>query len=141
VASASAEVWIRNTLGLLRAIRANPDKIHITVPNEALATFTRFLHLWLATAAESTTFHWAARADVATVQSLISHWSTIDQLTADELEAIGCHWSPAEGQPFFEALTVGVLAALEQHESTRDMAAPLESQWRPYWGDGTGSTT
>lgn len=142
VPSSSAQVWIRNTLGLLRAIRAHRDELTIDVPDEALATFTRFLHQWLATATESETFFWAARAEITTVQSLMEHWGAIDRLTDDDLALMDCHWSPPEGQPFFEALTMAVLAALEGHAATQQLAGTLESQWRPFWSDnGDGVET
>lgn len=140
VASSAARVWIRNTLGILRALRAHPDAVRSPVSDEVLATFTRFLHQWLATAAESETFHWAARADVATVQSLMEQWAVIDGLSDDEMAALGCTWSPPEGHPFFEALTAGVLEALEEHAATRDLAGKLDAQWRPYLEGHAGSS-
>ena len=50
-------------------------------------------------------------------------------MSDQQLEALGIHWSPPEGQPFFHALTAGVLRALERHEETKELAARLSTQW------------
>ena len=58
-------------------------------------------------------------------------------MTDEQLELLGIHWSPREGEIFFRALTEGVLQALGRHEETKRLASLLGEQWAPH-PEGSG---
>jgi hypothetical protein len=96
-----------------------------------LDTFDRFLSDWKDVAAMANEFYWVAKAPASDVERIVEQWAAIDLMTDDQLAQLGCHWSPPEGTPFFEALTAGVLKAMEQHATTRQLAERLSKQWAP----------
>lgn len=130
VSSAAARTWIANTRRILAAVAAHPEVVE--VPGEVLDLFQSLLDQWEAVAVASEEFVWVARANLDEVNQVIEHWAVIDAMTDDQLERLGVHWSPPGGQPFFEALTSGVLRALERREETRRLATRLAQQWAPY---------
>jgi hypothetical protein len=60
----------------------------------------------------------------------------MDAMTDEQLERPGVHWSPPDGQPFFQALTTGVLEMLRRHDETSRLASRLVAQWAPFRTDG-----
>ncbi|MDQ1401707.1 MAG: hypothetical protein QOG03_23 [Actinomycetota bacterium] len=129
VSAAAARVWIENTSGILAAVRAHPEVIDGGIPDDVIELFQNFIESWRAVAVSDKEFHWTARADAAVVQRLVENWAAIDSLSDETLESLGVHWSPPEGEPFFHALTAGVLTGLEAREETRQLAAALETRW------------
>jgi DNA-binding NarL/FixJ family response regulator len=130
VRSAAARAWIDNTTAILTAVRAHPEVLDRPVPEDVLDLFDRFLSSWREVAAtETEDFYWVARGNVAEVRRLVENWTVIDLMSDEQLDALGIHWSGPEGQPFFHALTAGVLRALERHEETQELAARLSTQW------------
>ena len=128
-ASNAALVWIDNTTLILAAVRAHPEMLAEPVPSDVLDLFDRFLIAWRDVASASPDFYWVARAGAEEVTRLVESWATIDRIPDDRLHAVGVDWAPPEGRPFFEALTPGVLAALEAHAETQELAAALARQW------------
>jgi CheY-like chemotaxis protein len=131
VDAAAARVWIENTTKLLAAVRANPSVLPEPVPEDVLDVFDGFLADWRDIAAMANEFQWVAKASAADVERVVEQWAAIDLMTDEQLEQLGMHWSPPEGRPFFEALTAGVLEALEQHATTLQLAERLSQQWSP----------
>jgi CheY-like chemotaxis protein len=129
VDSGAALVWIDNTMRILHAVRQHPEVIDGTVDDDTFDAFDRFLTVWRDIAMVDTTFRWAARAEPADVNRLVESWALIDRIADDRLRALGCDWSPPDGQPFFHALTAGVLAALDAHAETRRLAEQLRPSW------------
>ena len=129
VTSAAARVWVENTSKIIAAVRARPDVLEEAVPDDVLDLFESFLEEWAAVAADTEVFRWVARADVAQVQRLVEHWAAMDRMSDEQLEALGVHWSPPEGAPFFRALTAGVLDAIAAREGMRQLADTLSRQW------------
>jgi hypothetical protein len=91
--------------------------------------FGGFLDEWAAVAAVDDAFHWAAAAPVATIEELVAAWAELDLLPDDTMARLGCHWSPPEAKPFFDALTLGVVAALERNDELEELAAGLPGDW------------
>ena len=136
VDSASARVWVPNTQKILDAVRAHPEVLERAVPADAFELFYSFLRQWGEIAATTEEFRWAARASAADVGRIVEYWAVIDRLTDEQLKLIGVHWSPPEGEPFFRALTAGVLQALGRQAETQRLAALLGEQWAPHGGQG-----
>jgi CheY-like chemotaxis protein len=131
VDSSAALVWIDNTQRILNAVRHHPEVLDDTVPDDVFDAFDRFLSTWRAVADTNPTFVWVARSDPTEVNHLVESWAVIDRLSDDGLHSLGCDWSPPEGDPFFRALTSGVLAAMEAHAETRRLAEDLRRSWEP----------
>lgn len=131
VDSSAALIWIENTKRILHAVRRHPEVLEEPVSDDVFDAFGRFLDTWQEVAATNATFSWIARAEPAEVNRLVESWAVIDRLTDAGLHTLGCDWSPPEGVPFFEALSAGVLTALDSHAETRRLADVL----RPAWGD------
>lgn len=127
--SEAARVWIPNTMAIVAAVDAHRDELGLDLPDGVTDLFHRYLREWLAVAESSDEFYWAATASAETTRQLIEVWAAIDALTDEQMEMLGCSWSPPAGTPFFEALTAAVLDALARHESMRDLVSSLEGQW------------
>jgi CheY-like chemotaxis protein len=132
VRAEAARIWVANTRRIVEAFAAHPDVVGATVPDDVLELFRSFLDEWAAVAEGADEFRWVARSPIADIKRIVSYWATIDGMTDHQLDELGVHWSPPEGQPFFQALTTGVLATLERHEVTERLAARLVEQWAPY---------
>ena len=130
VAGAAARTWIANSKAILSAVMERPGVVD--VPGDALGLFQSILDQWQEAAANAEEFLWVVRADVDEVTRIVEQWAAIDGMTDDQLELLGVGWSPPGGQPFFEALTAGVLRALERHEEARRLTDRLTEQWAPY---------
>lgn len=130
--SSAALVWIRNTAKIVECVREHKGELGLDVPDAVTELFLRYLQQWLDVAEVNDEFFWAASAEADNARRLIEYWAAIDALTDAQMEAIGCTWSPPEGEPFFVALTTAVLEALARHESTQDLVAALRDQ---NWGD------
>lgn len=130
--SSAARVWIRNTMRIVQCVQEHDATLNLGVPEAVTDLFLRYLKEWLDVADANDEFFWAAAAEADTARRLIEYWAVIDALSDEQMDAIGCSWSPPEGEPFFIALTTAVLEALARHESTRDLVATLRDQ---RWGD------
>ena len=128
VSSAAARVWIANTRHLLACLRDRPDVLDPPVPEDVLDAFEGFLDDW-ARSADTEEFLWVGRAPAEEVSRLVGHWAAVDSMTNEQLEHLGCSWSPPEGAAFFAALTEGTLKALAAHERTQELSARLSRQW------------
>jgi CheY-like chemotaxis protein len=129
VDSSAARVWVDNTATIVAALRAHPEVLPEPVPAEVLDLFDRFLEQWRTLAAATDDFYWRARAEVTEVQRLVDCWARIDRMADDQLAALGVHWSPPEGQPFFHALSACVLDAVSSRNEMQALAAVLAGQW------------
>lgn len=129
LASSAARVWIPNTMAIVAAVDAHAEELALNLPDGVTELFHRYLRDWLTVAEAGDEFYWAATASAAATRQLLEVWAQIDALTDEQMEILGCSWSPPEGTPFFNALTQGVLEALAHHDSMRDLAASLERQW------------
>jgi CheY-like chemotaxis protein len=132
VSADAARVWVANTREIIEAVAANPGVVGTAIPDDVLELFRSFLRQWAAVAEGTDEFRWVAVARLDEIQHIVGYWATIDAMTDEQLEQLGVHWSPPEGQPFFQALTTGVLATLERHEVTHRLASRLAEQWAPY---------
>ncbi|HET6794137.1 MAG TPA: response regulator [Acidimicrobiales bacterium] len=129
VSSAAARMWVDNTRRILMALRARPEVLDPPVPEDVLDSFGRFVSDWADQAEVTDEFLWVGRAPVDDVRRLVEHWARVDSMTDEQLEQLGCSWSPPEARPFFVALTQGALRALEAHERTAELCARLSRQW------------
>jgi CheY-like chemotaxis protein len=132
VSAEAARVWIPNTRAIVGAFVANPDVVGATIPADIVELFESFFDEWEAVAAGGEEFRWVARAPIQDVKRIVSYWATIDAMTDEQLEQLGVAWSPPEGQPFFQALTTGILETLQRHEMTERLAERLVEQWAPF---------
>jgi DNA-binding NarL/FixJ family response regulator len=129
VASAAARVWVENTSKIVQALRAHPDVLSEPVADEVLDVFDRLLVTWSQVAAATDEFYWAARAEVKEVEWLVECWARIDRMSDEQLGALGVHWSPPEGEPFFRALSTCVINAVSAREDMQALATVLTGQW------------
>ncbi|MDQ1438975.1 MAG: hypothetical protein QOK43_2604 [Acidimicrobiaceae bacterium] len=127
--SSAARVWIRNTTAIVTAVRDHPAETGLDLPDRVYDLFLQYLAAWLAVAEAQDEFYWAAGADPESARLLIEAWAAIDALPDETIAALGCAWSPPEGEPFFHALTGAVMDALARHESTQDLVESLRGQW------------
>lgn len=132
ISAKAARVWIPNTRTIIDAVAAQPEVLGETIPDDVIDLFRSFLDQWDVVAANTEEFRWVARAKPADVSRVVGYWATIDSMTDEQLARLGIHWSPPEGEPFFQALTAGVLDALRRHEETQRLAAHLGEQWAAY---------
>jgi len=138
VPSAAARVWVPNTEKILAAVKAHPEVLERPVPADVFELFDSLLRQWDEIAETTEEFRWAARASAVDVSRIVEYWALIDRMTDEDLELLGIHWSPPEGEVFFRALTAGVLQALGRHQETQRLAALLSEQWAPYQDDASG---
>jgi CheY-like chemotaxis protein len=131
VASEAASAWIANTRLIVNAVRRRPDVLVPPPPADVLDDFSDLLDVWDEVTRSSDNFFWAARAAAVDVHRLVDWWARIDGMSDEQLRTLGVGWSPPAGEPFFLALAAGVLAALNAHPSTQDMARDLRRQWEP----------
>jgi hypothetical protein len=129
-------MWVPNTERILDAVRAHPEVLERAVPADVYELFHSLLRQWAEIAATTEEFRWAARASATDVSRIVEYWAVIDRMSDEDLELLGIHWSPPEGEVFFRALTAGVLQALGRHHETQRLAALLTEQWAPYQGKG-----
>lgn len=130
VDSHAARVWIDNTTAILAAVRAHPEVLGgEPVPADVLDVFERFLATWRFLAGATDDFYWTARGEAAEVERVVDSWVRIDRMTDEQLARLGVHWSPPEGQPFFQALTACVIDAVSSRHEMRALAAVLTGQW------------
>lgn len=127
VDSVAVRVWIDNSRQILDAVERHADVIGEAGDPGTLRTFRTLLSTWHELAATNPVFVWVARSDVSTVTRLVETWAAIDGLDDEQLAAMGCHWSPPEAAPFFDALTRGVLEALAAHQATSRLAGRLSA--------------
>lgn len=133
VSGDAARTWIGNTRRIIDAVAAHPEIV--VVAADAVGLFQELLAEWHEVAADAEEFLWVVRAQLEDVTAIVEQWAVIDLMTDAQLEQLGVHWSPPEGQPFFEALTTGVLRALDRHAESERLAARLAEQWAP-WRQG-----
>jgi DNA-binding NarL/FixJ family response regulator len=132
VASEAASAWIANTRRILAAVVLHPEVLPRPVPPDVVEVFAQLLDTWDEVNHGSQEFFWTARAAPADVNRLVEWWAVIDSMSDDQLERLGVRWSVGEeGEPFFHALTAGVLAALSAHATTQELAKMLRRQWGP----------
>lgn len=129
VGADAARAWIANTRRLLAAVRHHPEVLDEPVTVDVLELFERFLESWWRVATVEDEFSWQARAVPEDVRTLLEQWAVIDRMTDEQLAALGCSWAPPEAQPFWSALTAGVLQALQEQAATQDLAETLARQW------------
>ncbi|MBI2167941.1 MAG: response regulator [Actinobacteria bacterium] len=137
VSGEAARVWIANSTSIVDAVSQHRDLV--SVPDDAIQLFQSLLGQWAEAAQGADEFVWVARADAADVAEIVEQWAVIDGMTDAQLESLGLHWSPPEGQPFFEALTEGVLRALARHDESQRLRARLVERWAPYRQGGTAT--
>jgi len=129
VPSSAALAWVTNTRRLLDALERDPEVLDDPVPDDVLALFRSFLSQWEQVAAAGPEFRWVARAGADEVLRAVTYWAAVDDMTDEQLARLGVGWAPPEAEPFFHALTGGVLASLRRHDETRRLAARLGEQW------------
>jgi DNA-binding response OmpR family regulator len=132
VSSEAARVWVANTRKIIDAVASNPHVLAEPVPPDIFDIFRSFLDQWGGVAESTDEFRWVAKADATDVTRVVTHWGAIDAMTDEQLDELGVHWSPPEGESFFHALTTGVLEALNRHEETRRLAMRLGVQFASY---------
>jgi CheY-like chemotaxis protein len=130
VGASAARVWVANTTKILAAVRAHPEVLGEPVPAELLDVYAELLDTWRELAAATEEFYWTARAEGATVERLVEAWARIDRMSDAQLQRLGVHWSPPEGEPFFRALTACVLTAISTRREMQALVAVLAGQWR-----------
>ena len=132
VSSRAVRVWVENTRKIIDAVAAHPEVVGETIPDDVIDLFRSFLNDWDVIAANTEEFTWEARANPDDVSRIVTYWAVIDAMTDEQLEQLSISWAPTEGESFFQALTTGVLEALERHEETQQLAARLDEQWAAY---------
>jgi len=130
VPGVAARTWIANTETIIAAVASHPHVVD--VPADVIELFESLLARWKEVAADAEDFLWVARAPAEDISRIVEQWAIIDAMSDDQLERLRVHWSPPEGQPFFEALTAGVLRALTRHDETQRLAERLAHQWALY---------
>ncbi len=132
VSSDAARVWVANSRRILEAAVAHPEISGSQMPADVVTILEGFLSEWARIAETTEEFRWVARSSPADVRRVIEHWAVIDGMSDEQLAALGVHWSPPEGAPFFEAVASGVVTALQQHDSTYGLAERLVEQFAPF---------
>ena len=129
VDAAAARVWVNNTSLIIAAVRAHPEVLDEPVPDEILDQFVALLDTWRTLASATDDFYWTGRGDALDVETLVEWWARVDRLSPAQMETLGVHWSPPEGEPFFRALTACVLNAISARRDMEALVAVLKHQW------------
>lgn len=129
VPSTAAVAWVDNSSAILEAFVAHPEVLEAPLVEADVARFRQLLDLWRRTASARETFCWVGTAAREEVERLVRVWAALDSVSDEQIAALGCSWSPPEGRPFYEALTGGVLAALDRHQETQGLARMLSQKW------------
>ncbi len=124
-----AQAWVANTSRILAAVRAHPEVLPEPIPDDVAEMFAGLLETWGEVANGSCEFVWVGRARPSAVRRIVEYWAMVDRLPEDVLEGLGCQWSGPDARPFFDALTAGVMDALQSCEETRELAQRLSGQW------------
>jgi hypothetical protein len=128
-------VWVENTRKIIDAVAAHPEILGEEIPGDVIYLFRSFLDQWDVLAANTDEFRWEARANPDDVSRVVTYWATIDAMSDEQLQQLSISWAPPEGEPFFQALTVGVLDALRRHDETQQLASRLDEQWAAWRRD------
>ena len=131
VSSESARLWIGSSRRIVSALRLHPEVMTEAPPTEILDLFGRFLQIWDEFSEGRDEFFWAARARFSDVQKLVEWWARVDDMSEEQITALGVEWSAPEARPFYHALTEGVLNALDAHAASQELARALRRQWTP----------
>ncbi len=129
VCARSAQVWIANTRTVLDGVAAHPEVIGTEVPDDVMLLFRAFIDQWGAIAATAEELRLLVRASPSEIYRLAHYWGMIDAAADDLMDQFGITWAPPEGAEFFDALTGGVIEALQRHEETKRLAERLGPQW------------
>jgi DNA-binding NarL/FixJ family response regulator len=129
VNAAAARIWVKNTSTILAAVRAHPELLDEPVPGDVLDQFEALLETWRTLAEATEDFYWTARGDALDVETLVDWWARIDRLSPAQLAALGVHWSPPDGEPFFHALTACVIDAISARRDMEGLVSVLKHQW------------
>ena len=85
--------------------------------------FTEYVESWAEAAEAGETFAWEAEVDPEVVRRLAAHWARLVTLARSEPERWGIRPAPEEGEDFYNALTMAMLAATSvddaEHFATR----------------------
>ena len=128
VASDLALAWIDNSRALLHAVRRGDTPLSISAHEDLLDLCDSLLSVWAAHASRSETFDWSMDIGVDQLTRVAQQWLEIGRLTDDELARLGVSWAPPWTRPFADALTAGVLTALE---AAGEDGAALAERLRP----------
>jgi CheY-like chemotaxis protein len=129
VCARSAQAWITNTRKILVAVANRPDVIGTEIPDDVQQMYHSFLDEWETLAATTDEVVLLLRATPSDIYRLAHYWGAIDAISDEGIAHLGVTWAPPEGAAFFEALTAGVLDALQRHEETKRLGERLGSQW------------
>jgi DNA-binding NarL/FixJ family response regulator len=129
VASSAARAWIANTSIVLAAVAEHPELIGTEIPSDVMKTYRSFMDQWDGMAATTDELRLLVRSSASDIYRLAHYWGVIETLTDEQIASLGAHRAAPEGEPFFEALTSGVLDALQRREETKRLAQRLGAQW------------
>lgn len=128
VPATAARVWIANTRKIVDAVRTQPEKIPFRVPDDVGDAFAEYLDRWWQEAQDEE-FHWSGEEDPERLRMLLTYWVNIDRLTDAQMADLGVTWSPPAGEPFFQAVTAAVIAALVSNDELADFGETLRVLW------------
>lgn len=137
VDAVAARVWVDSTTAILQALLAAPHEVPPTVDAALLGVFGEILHEWAQVVDDQSAFYWSAAARVETIDALVRAWAELDRLDDATMARLGCTWSPPEARPFFDALTLGVVQALERNDQLQAIVPELPDDWAS--GDASGA--
>lgn len=129
VPSAAAVAWVENSAAILEAFVAHPEMLDEPLVEADARRFQQLLDLWRQIASGRDIFTWVGTAAREEVERLVRVWAALDSVSDEQIAALGCSWSPPDARPFYLALTSGVVAALERHQETQDLARALSQKW------------
>ena len=124
--SASAKAWIAHARGVLDEARTGA----LSVPDDVLMEFERYLQEWDAAAARSDTFRWEGEADPEVVEYLIHKWFMLAKAMSQRIDAGEDRRRPPEAAPFYNGLVRALLDALAaEGRGSEDFAEELRTDW------------
>ena len=122
----AARSWLAHVIDGLAVVRTKQELLPFRLPPEVADDIDKLLHAWHELAEVSTgEFHWQGLLDEEEVRMLVRYWANLDSMSDDLVRELGVDWSPAEGRPFFAALTTAVATALASAEQGPDPFAEL----------------
>jgi hypothetical protein len=135
LSSASAHAWVDYARGVIKELRDSGGKVDgpqtVTMKPDVLDAFSTYLDQWDAAANAGETFRWAGDADPEVVEYLLHAWFNLAKSLLARNEERGTGFAPDESRPFYNAMVVALLDALEGEGQAPTIA--FAEELREFW--------
>ncbi len=130
VTSSSVTSWVGYARKALDEVIGDPGTDDVWIPEDTVATFTRYLDTWEAEAAHLDSFHWTSDIPADEAEYLSHAFFRIASNLSARADERGYTMAPPESEEFYRALVTSFLAALaEEGSGSAEFSEHLRSFW------------